>query len=207
VGTTRRSAFAVAALLALPCPLAACGHDPPSTRAAGALPAQGEPASGMYESARWGYSVRIPPGWYRAERPLTTLTDPVETLVVGTYRPRSSSEDCGPLSFGGFDAKQALVSVLERGLDPQSDWPDFPPRPAHFVYQAGHGSEFSGCLRTRQGIPLRDHWFRFTDAGRHFHVLVVIGAEAPPSTEAQAYGLLDSLRFDPGVKPDWRSSG
>ena len=48
--------------------------------------------------------------------------------------------------------------------------------------------------------------FRFTDAGRHFHVLVAIGAEAPSSAEADAYRLLDSLHFDPSVKPDWRSS-
>jgi hypothetical protein len=151
--------------------------------------------------------VRIPPGWHRAERPLTALTDPVETLVVASYRPRSGSDRCGPLAFGGFDANEALVTVLERGLDKNSDWQDFPPRPAHFAYEAGHTSEFSECLGTAEGTPLKDHWFRFTDRGRHFHVLVVMGAEAPPSAEAEAYGLLDSLRFDPSVKPDWPSSG
>jgi hypothetical protein len=208
VGTTRWSAIAVAALLlAPPSTLVGCGENPPSSRAAGTPPEQVDSALGAYESARWGYSVRIPPGWYRAERALTALTDPVETLVVGTYRPRSGSEDCGPLALAGFDAKQALVTVLERGVDPNSDWPDFPPRPAHFGYEAGQTSTFSQCLSTTEGIPLKDHWFRFTDAGRHFHVLVVIGADAPPSAEAQAYRLLDSLQFDPGVKPDWRSSG
>jgi hypothetical protein len=151
--------------------------------------------------------VRIPSGWHRAERALTTLTDPVETLVVATYRPRSGSERCGPLALGGFDANEALVTVLERGLDPESEWPDFPPRPAHFEYEAGQTSEFTECLRTTEGIPLKDHWFRFTDAGRHFHVLVAIGAEAPAGVEADAYGLLDSLHFDPSVNPDWRSSG
>ena len=132
--------------------------------------------------------MRIPSGWHRADRALTSLTDPVETLVVATYPPRSSSERCGPLPFEGFDVNEAFVTVLERGLDPESVWPDFPPRPAHFAFEG-------------------DHWFRFTDAGRHFHVLVVIGAEAPASAEADAYGLLDSLQFDPSVKPDWRSSG
>jgi hypothetical protein len=184
-----------------------CGNDRVGSQAAGTAPAPVEPAPANYENARWGYSVRIPPGWHRAERPLTALTDPVETLVVATYRPRSGSEDCGPLAFGGFDANEALVTVLERGRDPESDWPDFPPRPAHFAYEAGQSSEFTECLRTAEGIRLKDHWFRFTDAGRHFHVLVAIGAEAPSSVEAEAYGLLDSLHFDPSVKPDWRSSG
>jgi hypothetical protein len=208
VGTARWSTFGITALLlALPCSLVGCGDDPAGSEAAGTVPSPVEPAPGTYEDARWGYSVRIPPGWHRAERRITALTDPVETLVVATYRPRSGSERCGPLAFEGFDAHEALVTVLERGLDPQSDWPDFPPRPRHFAYEAGQSSEFTECLRTTEGIPLKDHWFRFTDAGRHFHVLVAIGGEAPSSAEAEAYGLLDSLRFDPSVKPDWPSSG
>jgi hypothetical protein len=208
VGSTRWFAFGVTALLlALPYPLLGCGDDPARSQAVGTVSEQAERPPGTYESARWGYSVRIPPGWQRAERALTSLTDPVETLVVATYRPRAGSERCGPLSFGGFDANEAFVTVLERGLDPESEWPDFPPRPVHFAYEAGQTSEFSECLSTTEGIRLKDHWFRFTDAGRHFHVLVVIGAEAPASAEADAYSLLDSLQFDPSVKPDWRSSG
>ena len=151
--------------------------------------------------------MRIPSGWHRAEQAVTSLTDPVETLVVATYRPRAGSERCGPLSFEGFDANEALVVVLERGLDPHAEWSDFPRRPAHFAYEPGQTSEFADCLQTTAGIPLKNHWFRFTDAGRHFHVLVAIGADAPASAEADAYGLLDSLQFDPSVKPDWRSSG
>jgi hypothetical protein len=180
-----------------------CGSPPAgSTRA----PRDTDDA-GTYVDRERGFSVRVPPGWQRAARPLTALTDPVETLVVATYRPRSGGGRCGPLAFGGFDADEALVTVLERGLDPESEWSDFPPRPAHFAYEAGQSSEFTECLRTTEGIRLKDHWFRFTDAGRHFHVLVAIGAHAPPSAEAEAYGLLDSLHFDPSVKPDWRSSG
>lgn len=208
MGTIRWSAFGVSALLlALPCPLVACGDDPAGSGVEGTVPAAVELAPGIYEDARWGYSVLIPPGWHRAQRPITALTDPVETLVVATYRPSSGPEQCGPLVFRGFDANEALVMVLERGLDPESVWPDFPPRPAHFAYEAGQTSAFTDCLRKTEGIPLKDHWFRFTDAGRHFHVLVAIGGEAPASAEAEAYGLLDSLRFDPSVKPDWPSSG
>ncbi|MEA2408399.1 MAG: hypothetical protein QOE69_2518 [Thermoleophilaceae bacterium] len=176
----------------------------------GAQPAAAPPAAdpGFYENAQRGYSVTIPPGWHRAERKLTVLTDPVELLVAATYRTEAGAEaNCGPIGFRGFDAHQVLVMVLERGRDPASGWPDFPPRPAHFAFEQGMSSEFADCLRTTRHIPLKDHWFRFTDAGRHFHVLVVIGADVPPGSEAEAYRLLDSLRFDASVKPDWPSSG
>ena len=168
-------------------------------------PASAEPV--RYESREHGFSVVIPPGWHRAERPITVLTEPVERLVAATYAPREGDEDCGPLAFAGFDADEALVVVLERGRDPESDWRDFPERPARFRYEPGMTSEFSACLRTRRNIPLRDHWFRFTDAGRHFHVLVAIGDSADPGRAREAYRMLDSLRFDPAVQPDWRSAG
>lgn len=162
---------------------------------------------GFYENAERGYTVTIPPGWHRAEHKLTVLTDPVETLVAATFRPEPGAASCGPVTFGGFDARQVIVMVLERGADSGSAWRDFPARPAHFAFEQGMTSEFADCLRTTRHIPLKDHWFRFTDAGRHFHVLVVIGADVPPGSEAEAYRLLDSLRFDASVKPDWPSSG
>jgi hypothetical protein len=173
----------------------------------GTEPADSTPADlNVYESAEWGYAVTIPPGWQRAENPLATMTDPVEVLVAATYRPSPGSQGCGPVALAGFDSDEALVTILERGLAPASYWSDFPPRPAQFEFEGEMSSEFTNCLRERHGIPLKDHWFRFTDAGRHFHVLVAIGADAPPEAEREAYGLLDSLRFDPNVKPDWRSS-
>jgi hypothetical protein len=165
-----------------------CGTEPARSTA---------PDPNAYESAEWGYSVTIPPGWQRAERPLATMTDPVEILVAATYRPRPGSQGCGPVALDGFDADEALVTILEREGGPRSGWPGFPPRPARFAFDAGMSSEFTDCLRTTRGIPLRDHWFAFTDAGRYFHVLVAIGADAPASAEAKAYRMLDSLRVFP----------
>jgi hypothetical protein len=52
-----------------------------------------------------------------------------------------------------------------------------------------------------------DYWFGFSDAGRAFHVFVGIGKDAPPDVRRDAFRVLDSLRFDPAVKPGWRSSG
>jgi hypothetical protein len=190
----------IVVLLAIAAVLVGCGSDPDGPRA-------DPPPAPRYESADRGFSVLVPPGWHRADSKVTVLGDPVETLVVATYSPRPGGPDCGPLAFAGFDENQALVIVLERGLDAQSTWPDFPPRPAHFRYEPGKASEFTDCLRTKYGIRLKDHWFTFTDAGRHFHVLVVIGDLAPRAVAAEAYELLDSLRFDPAVRPDWPSAG
>jgi hypothetical protein len=197
----------VALLFALSVGQAGCGQtptgSPPSASAPDASPAGGT----FYEDPRRGYSVTIPHGWHRSVHPLADLSDPVEILVAATYEPRVGGENCGPLEFGGFDGDEVLVTVLERGLDAGAEWADFPPRPAHFTYEPGRTSEFASCLRDRGGIPLRDDWFTFTDAGRHFHVLVAIGADAPHAAAVDAYRMLDSLRFDPGVRPDWRSSG
>jgi hypothetical protein len=52
-----------------------------------------------------------------------------------------------------------------------------------------------------------DHWFGFTDAGRHFHVLVAFGPAASAATQTQAWQILDGLRVDPAVRPDWPSAG
>jgi hypothetical protein len=182
--------------------LAACGSgaDP-------APPAPRTAAAEAYDYPREGYSVDIPAGWHRAERRVTSLIDPVERLVAGTYPPNRASYGCGPVAFGSFEADEALVIVLERGRAPASHWEGFPPRPDRFAYEPNMTSEFAECLRTTHKIPLKDHWFNFTDAGRHFHVLVAIGADAPSGTEREAYGMLDSLRFDPSVKPDWQSAG
>ena len=186
-----------------------CGSAPADPTRAGSTTAGSTTADpATYESSERGFTVWIPPGWHRAERPLTVLTDPVEVLVAATYRPRTDgpgTENCGPLAFEGFDADEVLVTILERGLAPASAWPDFPPRPDHFAFEPGMTSEFTECLSTTRNIPLKDHWFRFTDAGRHFHVLVAIGRDAAPEAGLDAYRMLDSLSFDPSVKPDWRT--
>jgi hypothetical protein len=83
-----------------------------------------------YRSARWGYAVSFPSSWHRAERPVTpALTDPREILSLGTfalrYRPTnceafagSAREDLGP--------RDALMTIQERGYDPESEWRGFP---------------------------------------------------------------------------------
>jgi hypothetical protein len=134
------------------------------------------------------------------------MGDPVMILSLATF---SLRPDDAAFFFPrhGFDTDEAFLTILERGLDSYSDWPDFPPRPANFHFEPGQGSVPAEYLRRKSQIRFADHWFRFTDAGRHFHVLVAIGESAPDDTGREAYRILDSLRFDPSVKPDWSSSG
>jgi hypothetical protein len=149
-----------------------------------------------YEDGRRDYSVSIPPGWHRAAQRLTpALTDPVEIFVAATYPPEPGDLDCGPVALSGLDSDQAMVTILERGPDPGADWSDFPPRPDHFSFEPGMDSEFTDCLRKTRGVALKAHWFRFTDGGRHFHVLVAVGESAYPGAMADAYRMLDSTRF------------
>jgi hypothetical protein len=154
-----------------------------------------------------GLTVQLPDGWQHAEGRLTRLEDPREVLSVGTfplhYRqvgcyqlPTSALEDLGP--------GDALVTLLERGADAHSSWPDFPPRPAHFGPLPDDRSEARECAPSGR---FSDHWLRFTAAGRHFHLLVAFGPEASAATREQAWSLLDGLQVDPEPKPDWQSAG
>jgi hypothetical protein len=40
-----------------------------------------------------------------------------------------------------------------------------------------------------------------------FHVLVAFGPRASAEVQREAWAILDGLRVDPGVVPDWQSSG
>ena len=193
---TRASGLA-ACILAAAVALPACGHRP-----------HAPPPGRAVDEAAHGIAFELPPGWQRATVSLTPrLTDPREVLTVATfplrYRrtgcaqfPSSALEDLGP--------RDALLTVQERGLDPSSTWPDFPPRPAQFGPSLGGPSEASACA---PGARFTDHWFAFADGDRHFHVLVAFGPAAPAAVKRQAWGILESLRIDPRVRPDWRSSG
>jgi hypothetical protein len=166
------------------------------------------PGPTTYHDSGRGYTVTFPAHWHRAEeRLLPTLLDPVEILSLATFPLQRGDQACWHGSLEGFTADDVFLTILERGLDPGSSWPDFPARPERFRFESGQQSEFGDCLRKVRGIELRDHWFRFSDAGRHFHVLVAIGASASEQAADEAYRILDSLAFDPSVQPDWRSSG
>ncbi|HEX6461178.1 MAG TPA: hypothetical protein VF032_19840 [Thermoleophilaceae bacterium] len=154
-----------------------------------------------------GLSVRLPQGWHRATVNLTPhLTDPREELSVATFPLRYRPGPCAqfPVSaIAQLGPRDALVTLQERGVDPGYSWPDFPQRPTAFGPRLGGEADVRGCVPHAR---FTDHWFGFTDSGRHFHVLVVFGLDAPVAVRAQAWRILDSLRVNPRVRPDWRAT-
>jgi hypothetical protein len=174
----------------------------------GSQSAPAPPRPETFHDTVHGISVDLPPGWERATTSLTPgLTDPREELSVATFplsyrkgdcahMPTSALEDLGP--------GDAFVTLEERGTDPSSTWPDFPPRPAHFWPQQDSDTEAKACAPRAH---FKEYWFGFTDGGRHFHTLVAFGPQASDALRRETWKMLDSLKIDPGVKPDWPSAG
>jgi hypothetical protein len=171
----------------------------------------GEPApraAPPVEVSQHGLTVALPPGWQAAPESLTpNLADPREELAVATFPLRYRPSECAHVPGSALEdlgPGDAFVTLEERGVDPGSTWADFPARPSHFGPELGGPSEASACA---PGAHFTDHWFTFSDAGRHFHVMVAFGPRASEAVQRQAWAILDGLRVDPGVVPDWRSSG
>jgi hypothetical protein len=155
-----------------------------------------------------GLTAELPPGWQAASESLTPhLTDPREELAVATYRLRYRPTQCAHMPGSALEALgpgDALVTLQERGRGVPEGEADFPWRPARFGPELGGPSEAGACA---PGAHFSDHWFGFSDGGRHFHVLVAFGPQASPAVRRQAWAILDRLRVDPAVVPDWHSSG
>jgi hypothetical protein len=94
--------------------------------------------------------------------------------------------------------------VLERGHDDGSQWNDFPPRPAGFNRGVDETDAEPAC---GDQVGTSIYWRSFEEGGRHFHLLVAIGRAASLDTRQEAWGILDSLRLDPEVRPDWPAGG
>jgi hypothetical protein len=158
--------------------------------------------------AAHGLSVELPAGWQAAPSSLTPqLTDPREELSVATYPLRYRATECARMAGSALEdlgPGDAFITVQERGFDPDSSWSGFPARPARFGPQLGGPSEASACAPAAR---FADHWFGFSDGGRHFHVDVAFGPQATPEVRRQAWAILDGLQVDPAVRPDWPSAG
>jgi hypothetical protein len=150
-------------------------------------------------------SVELPVGWEAAPSTLTPhLDDPREVLAVGTYPLRYREADCAHVPTSALQdlgPGDAFITLQERGNGASSG---FPPRPARFGPELGGPSEASACAPDAR---FTDHWFTFSDGGRRFHVEVAFGPAASPTVRAQAWAILDHLRIDPSVTPDWAFAG
>jgi hypothetical protein len=203
----RSSAYGLLGALALG--LVGCGNardDPEPRTQPEAFEVHVPTGWSTYRNAAWGYAVGLPPGWHSVAQPRTReLGDPIVILALATF-PLRDDDAAYPIPRQGFDADQAFVTISERGLEP-GGWSSFPARPPSFRFVPNQGSVFADSLRRATGISFRDHWFNFTDAGRHFHVQVAIGDSLPAARATEPYRILDTLRFDPDVRPDWPSAG
>jgi hypothetical protein len=180
--------------------VAGCGDDDPASRAAGWR---------EHADERRGFRVALPPGWDLAEQSLSPeVTDPVEVFLAASFPLDESRGLCRSLE--RIPPDQALVTLQERGRGAFGG-PDFPPRPATFEPDPSlpGTSTWPYCASGDQQrpIPMDDYWFGFGDGGRAFHVFVGVGKEVPAELRREAFAILDTLRFDPGVKPDWQSAG
>jgi hypothetical protein len=156
-----------------------------------------------------GYVITVPDGWHRAPASLTRgLVDPREIVAVATFPLRPGHEICATLQ--RIPPDQAFVTIQERGRGAFGD-PGFPPRPPRFEPDPGlvGTSTWPYCAGGdgKAPIPMLDYWFAFSDAGRAFHVFVGVGEDAPAELRDTAFGIVNSLRLDAAVTPDWRSSG
>ena len=199
----RRRAWIVVALTVAGC--AETAASPPQARQS-MLPAAARPAAPEATVRAHGLTVRLPPGWQSAPVNLTPhLVDPREELAVATFPLRYRDMRCAHVPGSVLEDVRpgdAFVTLPERGLGAAAG-PDFPARPAHFGPVLGGPSEASACVPSAR---FADHWFGFSDGGRHFHVMVAFGPQASADVRRQAWAILDSLRVDPGVVPDWKSS-
>jgi hypothetical protein len=185
----------------------ACGDTSTRPETPPSLPEMEVPSGwSTYRNEAWGYTVDIPPGWHHVSQPRRSdLGDPVVILALATF-PLRDDDAQYPIPRQGFDADEGFLTIQERGLEP-GGWSSFPPRPGQFRFKPHQGSIFADAVRRATGIPFRDHWFNFTDAGRHFHVQVAIGNAMSDAKANEPYRILDSLRLDPTVRPDWPSAG
>jgi hypothetical protein len=141
-----------------------------------------------------GLTVELPPGWHASGVSLTpNLSDPREVLAAASYPLRYRPHACAQVPVSALeDLGQggAFVELEERRAGPQ-DPSEFPPRPAHFGPSLGGPSEASACA---PGVHMSEHWFGFTDHGRHFYGRVAFGPAASKDTQDDAWGLLNSLK-------------
>jgi hypothetical protein len=200
------SAGALWTLAALALATAACG----SEVGPGSSPAKGSGWSTYRDQAR-GFEVGVPSGWRRPTGSLTpSITSPREILTLATVRLDGVPPDnyCRPwdeAQLPEFSERDALVTLQEGGRGSLTiNQKSYPPRPERFrPEQFPNRSTFTACLV--RDVPVTDHWFGFADAGRAFHVLVIVGRSAPDRARREAWEILDSLRFDPRVQPDWQA--
>jgi hypothetical protein len=162
---------------------------------AGSRAEAGGAAAHRVTDAAAGLVVNQPVGWHLTAPPISSLSYPVERLLLTSYRaPRGGN--CAPdRAERSLPAGGALVYLIEYRPKTGDPWrglrrASFPPRPAHFKLRRGALANYE-CWR----VP--SYLIRFRDANRPFQLHVALGARTTPARKAQVLRILDSLRFEP----------
>lgn len=150
-----------------------------------------------------GLTAELPEGWRATDTNLTPgLGDPRQAFAAATYPLRHRPTECAHVpgrALEDLGPHDALVELEERGQGVRAAG-----RPERFGPSLGGRSEAYACVPR---ASFREHWFEFGDGGRHFHVRVAFGPQAPADVQEEAWSILDSLRVDPAATPGWRSAG
>ena len=190
-----RIAAASVALLA-----AGCGAPSRADRTAGPGRAAG-PTTFLAD----GISARIPPGWHVTAQPVTTMSSPVQRLVVTSFAVHQDRPDggCRPATaLRQMPPGGALLFMFEYQGPTHHDAAREPARPARFRLDR----------RTLQPYECvgRSYMVRFRDHGRVFQAHSFFGPRASATTRRRLLAVLDSLRVrpqTPRAAAVWRSPG
>lgn len=148
-----------------------------------ALLATANPASSSSDSSHVfktaGIVIRYPSGWHVSTEPLTGITDPVQRLVVSSYRIPASVP-----SSGGYYTPRAngVLAQLDEEVPPIVDHSRWPSRPRHFT--------LPGLSRMEGFAGKRWAELLFQQHDRRFYIFIGIGRNATPT---QIHTLLTTL--------------
>ena len=134
-----------------------------------------------------GISVRIPQGWFMTRRPFTGITNPVQRLVISSYRVPAA----GFNSVGASDYVPSATGVLVDLMEelPATRNPAWQPPGRLRLGRLGGMETFAGRRWAELLIRLR---------GRHVYAFVWVGRHASALQVQQLLSILNGMRTRSG---------
>ena len=143
---------------------------------------------------QFGLSMTVPPGWPSTSASLTpNLTDPREVLSAGTFEVAPQGSCILPPTVQSMAPTDVFVTVYL--------WQYWP---AGSRRGRTTSAPSSGTARScASPCPTASRaMINFSDHGRELSALVVLGNQATPQQQADAFKVLDSLVVSPAAAPD-----
>jgi len=129
-------------------------------------------------------AITVPHEWRVTNEPLDYISDPIQRLVVSSYRvPRG-----GPNASGTYVVPPGQVlAQLDEQVPPDADAPGFPQRPTRFAVPR--------LTNRLEGHTGRWGEITFRQRGRDFYLFVGVGVGADGQIRlGRLLGLLDGLK-------------